>query len=199
MLSSGRLSRLLKRRAVNGNKGVARVDESMPPSESPVYLPTEAHRSPADDWSDWTSFTLELEVHPTSGADGSSLRYCILLYRFIDTFPASFLHFFFPFFCFFFFSLFLCYSSGSTGRRNKSPNLCETLLGFVPGVTQSVDWHGEVSLRQRVIVDKLVPGGPLHQGFAHVQQGTTFALKINPPIPNKKKSLSCDCFCFQVV
>jgi hypothetical protein len=41
----------------------------------------------------------------------------------------------------------------------------------VPGVTQSVDWHGEVSLRQRVIVDKLTPGGPLHQGFAHVQQG----------------------------
>ncbi|EFX71931.1 hypothetical protein DAPPUDRAFT_111235 [Daphnia pulex] len=63
-------------------------------------------------------------------------------------------------------------SSGSTGRRNKGPNhLCETLLGFVPGVTQSVDWHGEVSLRQRVIVDKLTPGGPLHQGFAHVQQG----------------------------
>ena len=63
-------------------------------------------------------------------------------------------------------------SGGSTGRRNKGPNhLCETLLGFVPGVTQSVDWHGEVSLRQRVIVDKLTPGGPLHQGFAHVQQG----------------------------
>jgi hypothetical protein len=47
--------------------------------ESPgVYLPTEAQRSPADDWSDWTSFTLELEVHPTTGADGSSLRYISL-------------------------------------------------------------------------------------------------------------------------
>ncbi|XP_057375643.1 protein inturned-like [Daphnia carinata] len=133
-----RLSRLLKRRAVGNNSnnkdGVS--GNEMAHCESPgVYLPTEAHRSPADDWSDWTSFTLELEVHPTSGADGSSL-------------------------------------SGSTGRRNKGPNhLCETLLGFVPGVTQSVDWHGEVSLRQRVIVDKLTPGGPLHQGFAHVQQG----------------------------
>lgn len=77
---SGRLSRLLKRRAVNGNKGVERVDE-LPPNESPVYLPTEAHRSPADDWSDWTSFTLELEVHPatSTGADGNSLRYCVSL------------------------------------------------------------------------------------------------------------------------
>ncbi|KAI9554125.1 hypothetical protein GHT06_019397 [Daphnia sinensis] len=134
----GRLSRLLKRRAVGNNSnnkdGVS--GNEMAHCESPgVYLPTEAKRSPADDWSDWTSFTLELEVHPTTGADGSSL-------------------------------------SGSTGRRNKGPNhLCETLLGFVPGVTQSVDWHGEVSLRQRVIVDKLTPGGPLHQGFAHVQQG----------------------------
>ncbi|XP_046649567.1 protein inturned-like isoform X3 [Daphnia pulicaria] len=135
-----RLSRLLKRRAVsNGNNkgGSSAGGNEMASCESPgVYLPTEAQRSPADDWSDWTSFTLELEVHPTTGADGSSL------------------------------------SSGSTGRRNKGPNhLCETLLGFVPGVTQSVDWHGEVSLRQRVIVDKLTPGGPLHQGFAHVQQG----------------------------
>lgn len=75
--SSGRLSRLLKRRAVgSGHKGVSRTDEILP-SESPVYLPTEAHHSPADDWSDWTSFTLELEVHPaTTGSDASSLRYC---------------------------------------------------------------------------------------------------------------------------
>nr|CAH0110389.1 unnamed protein product [Daphnia galeata] len=136
-----RLSRLLKRRAVgNGNNkgGSSAGGNEMASCESPgVYLPTEAQRSPADDWSDWTSFTLELEVHPTTGADGSSLSV-----------------------------------GGSTGRRNKGPNhLCETLLGFVPGVTQSVDWHGEVSLRQRVIVDKLTPGGPLHQGFAHVQQG----------------------------
>lgn len=51
--------------------------------ESPgVYLPTEAQRSPADDWSDWTSFTLELEVHPTTGADGSSLRYIYPLFFF---------------------------------------------------------------------------------------------------------------------
>ena len=62
-------------------------------------------------------------------------------------------------------------SSSATGRRNKNSNLCEALLGFVPGVTQLVEWHGQVSLRQRVIVDKLVPGGPLHQGYAHVQQG----------------------------
>ena len=67
-------------------------------------------------------------------------------------------------FFYIFFSLF-------SGRR-KISNLCESLLGFVPGVTQSVDWHGEISLRQRVMVDKLIPGGPLHQGFAHVQQGT---------------------------
>lgn len=50
-------------------------------------------------------------------------------------------------------------------------NLCESLLGFVPGVTQSVDWHGEASLRQRVMVEKLISGGPLHQGYAHIQQG----------------------------
>lgn len=89
--------------------------------------------------------------------------------------PFEFFHLICRFFFFFFFlllvDLFLASCSGSTGRRNKSPNLCENLLGFVPGVTQSVDWHGEVSLRQRVIVDKLVPGGPLHQGYAHVQQG----------------------------
>ena len=60
----------------------------------------------------------------------------------------------------------------SSGRRLGRNGVCEDLLGFVPGVTQSVDWHGQVSLRQRVIVEKLIPGGPLHQGgFAHVQQG----------------------------
>lgn len=154
--------------------------DELPPSESPVYLPTEAHRSPADDWSDWTSFTLELEVHPTtSAADGSSLRYCVSIVLSLDMLRSFSFEPFFPSLsctCLSFWpiwfnaSCFTC-SSGSTGRRNKSPNLCETLLGFVPGVTQSVDWHGEVSLRQRVIVDKLMPGGPLHQGYAHVQQG----------------------------
>lgn len=77
-VTTGRLSRLLKRRAVGNNSnnkdGVS--GNEMAHCESPgVYLPTEAKRSPADDWSDWTSFTLELEVHPTTGADGSSLRY----------------------------------------------------------------------------------------------------------------------------
>jgi len=116
-----RLSRLLKRR-----KGV-QSPRVVPPCESPAYLPTETVQSPADDWSDWTSFNIELEVHPTL--------------------------------------------EGSSSGRRKISNLCESLLGFVPGVTQSVDWHGEISLRQRVMVDKLIPGGPLHQGFAHVQQG----------------------------
>ena len=58
----------------NGNNASAGGND-IGSCESPgVYLPTEAQRSPADDWSDWTSFTLELEVHPTTGADGSSLR-----------------------------------------------------------------------------------------------------------------------------
>lgn len=64
----------------NGNTkgGSSAGGNEMASCESPgVYLPTEAQRSPADDWSDWTSFTLELEVHPTTGADGSSLRYII--------------------------------------------------------------------------------------------------------------------------
>ena len=90
---TGRLSRLLKRRAVgNGNNkgGSSAGGNEMASCESPgVYLPTEAQRSPADDWSDWTSFTLELEVHPTTGADGSSLRYIISFPFFfsIDTHP----------------------------------------------------------------------------------------------------------------
>lgn len=186
---TGRLSRLLKRRAVgNGNNkgGSSAGGNEMASCESPgVYLPTEAQRSPADDWSDWTSFTLELEVHPTTGADGSSLRYIIsfiffLFYRyhpFLVFCPkasdqSSFRFFFLFRFPFVVITFDVSSVGGSTGRRNKGPNhLCETLLGFVPGVTQSVDWHGEVSLRQRVIVDKLTPGGPLHQGFAHVQQG----------------------------
>lgn len=82
VIITGRLSRLLKRRAVsNGNNkgGSSAGGNEMASCESPgVYLPTEAQRSPADDWSDWTSFTLELEVHPTTGADGSSLRYISL-------------------------------------------------------------------------------------------------------------------------
>ena len=53
-------------------------------------------------------------------------------------------------------------------------------MGFVPGVTQSVDWHGEVSLRQRVIVDKLVEGGPLH----HVQQGMLQYIYFSPSLRN---------------
>ncbi len=87
----------MKRRAVsNGNNkgGSSAGGNEMASCESPgVYLPTEAQRSPADDWSDWTSFTLELEVHPTTGADGSSLRY-ISLPPPIDTIRAGFI---FPF------------------------------------------------------------------------------------------------------
>ncbi len=95
---TGRLSRLLKRRAVgNGNNkgGSSAGGNEMASCESPgVYLPTEAQRSPADDWSDWTSFTLELEVHPTTGADGSSLRYIYPLFSSLSM-PSS--CFFFPF------------------------------------------------------------------------------------------------------
>jgi len=116
-----RLSRLLKQRKELQNPRL------VPPCESPAYLLTDTFQSPVDDWSDWTSFNIELEVHPTL--------------------------------------------EGSTSGRRKTANLCESLLGFVPGVTQSVDWHGEVSLRQRIMVEKLVTGGPLHQGYAHVQQG----------------------------
>lgn len=116
------------------------------PCESPAYLPTEVSHSPDDDWSNWTSFNIELEVHPTPE---ESTRYYNL-----DSMYSNLLSSFFL-----------------VSRRKKISNLCESLLGFVPGVTQSVDWHGEVSLRQRVMVEKLIPGGPLHQGYAHVQQG----------------------------
>ena len=67
----GRLSRLLKRRQGKSNKGNGQQASQTgePNCESPVYLPTKVHGSPADDWSDWTSFTLELEVHPPLATD----------------------------------------------------------------------------------------------------------------------------------
>ena len=56
---SGRLSRLLKQRKELQNPRL------VPPCESPAYLLTDTFQSPVDDWSDWTSFNIELEVHPT--------------------------------------------------------------------------------------------------------------------------------------
>lgn len=71
--SSGRLSRLLKRR--EGNKKKITNMNVRSRSESPVYMPTESlQHSPADDWSDWASFTLELEVHPAPLEDSSTSR-----------------------------------------------------------------------------------------------------------------------------
>lgn len=130
----GRLSRLLKkRRSQEGAKAVVQgASKPRSRSQSPVYLPTGVlKQTPTDDWSDWSSFTLELEVHPPSSSA-------------LDV--------------------------GSAGRRTAS-HQCEALLGFTPGSTQSAEWHGQAPLRQRVIVERLVPGGPLHQGFAHVQPG----------------------------
>lgn len=59
VINSGRLSRLLKRRKE------IRSPQAVPPCESPAYLPTDAVQSLNDDWSDWTCFNIELEVHPT--------------------------------------------------------------------------------------------------------------------------------------
>ena len=69
----GRLSRLLKRRekGVKGGAAGGGGSAAAAGNESPVYLPTGTHHSPTDDWSDWTWFTLELEVHPTSSLSNS--------------------------------------------------------------------------------------------------------------------------------
>ena len=79
----------------------------------------------------------------------------------------------------------------SGGRRRTGGGeggvCCEDVLGFVAGVPQCPDWHGQVSFRQRVIVEKLIPGGPLHQGgFAHVQQGESKRRSRSCPFPSLK-------------
>ena len=60
----GRLGRLLKQRKRRQSP------RTVPQCESPAYVETTAVHLPADDWSDWTSFTIELEVHPA--LEGSS-------------------------------------------------------------------------------------------------------------------------------
>lgn len=81
ILISGRLSRLLKRREDSKSltmsaAGVTQSAKVRSTSSSPVYMPTNVHQqSPADDWTDWTSFTLELEVHPIIPSDPTTSRY----------------------------------------------------------------------------------------------------------------------------
>ena len=142
----------------------------MPPSESPVYLPTEAHCSPADDWSDWTSFTLELEVHPTTVADGSSLRYTVLFYSFVATLLLLL-------------SLLLFHLSVAAAQAEGTrvpicarpySDLCQVSLSRSTGTEKSL-CDSESLLRNWCPEDRCTKGSP-------TSNKVPCGLKINPPI-----------------